>query len=546
MALDVLGDAARAERCWIQVAGAGHLPVLDKLLAIQRKRGATFERGETCERLAELAEDPYIKKQLLEEAAESFAAGGDLVGAREIAERLIASHPLDVDAIACATAIVISLGDSKRAAAWLRRALGAWDAAGDRGDEDPRRADLWRRLGDAERALGNEQPAQQAYRRAVSVAPESEGALGSRRGLVALADVQSITSPHALQSSLFALVEVEQDPADALALARELIGSDPADARATFDLARALGAVLDEADERFLSSHPPRLMASDEAYAAPLDDAERRELIDDPADVPLGDLLELLAEAGPLFCPDARMALFEAGIDDAKRLPASSDAATMALFPQIAKLLGGPATLLYATPRTAAPDLRLLLASPPVIVIGPRLASLRAASRSELASGPHPIAGDAALRFKLGRLVELARPRRVFAAGSSPDAFALLVAALSHAFGPMSPPRDREIVAEAERLRSKLPVVLRKRLTEQLASLPPDALDPVAFRAGCERAADRAGLIACGDAAIAIELAGGPQAAPHVARLAASKSYLAVRRRLRGREVDDRTSPFKR
>lgn len=154
------------------------------------------------------------------------------------------------------------------------------------------------------------------------------------------------------------------------------------------------------------------------------------------------------------------------------------------------------------------------------------------------------MAGDAALRFQLGRVVELARPRRVFAAGTSRDAFARLVAALRAAFGNVA--ADRETASDAERLRGKLPVVLRKRLTEQLARLAPAALDPIAYVAACQRAADRAGLLACGDIAIAIELAGGVAAAPHLVRLATTKGYLAARRKLSTGAVEETTHPFAR
>ena len=42
--------------------------MLDKLLALQRRRGATIERGETCERLAALQPES-VRKDLLVEAA---------------------------------------------------------------------------------------------------------------------------------------------------------------------------------------------------------------------------------------------------------------------------------------------------------------------------------------------------------------------------------------------------------------------------------------------------------------------------------------------
>jgi hypothetical protein len=243
-----------------------------------------------------------------------------------------------------------------------------------------------------------------------------------------------------------------------------------------------------------------------------IDDDDRRELIDDPADQPMRDVLALLGEVMALVFPTASAALVEAGIPDATRVAASSEAASTALYPEIARAFGGPPTLLYTTPR-ATSDLTLLAASPPVVIIGPGLASLRAASR-----GDRHIETDAALRFQLGRIIELSRPYRVFAALPEEN-FAQIIAGLR----------------EGGRLRARLPVALRQRLTERLASLAPDALDPRAYIAACERAADRAGMLACGDIAVAVELAGGARVASHLVRLAGSRRYLAVRRKLRAR-----------
>ncbi|MBA3393998.1 MAG: hypothetical protein H0T89_15225, partial [Deltaproteobacteria bacterium] len=390
-----------------------------------------------------------------------------------------------------------------------------------------------------------EQAALLAYRRAVIAAPDSDGAHAARRGIVDLA----AASGQSANTSRVALVEAEQDPEDVLAWARELAATDTAeDARAAFDLARALGAPLDERDVQFLDCHPPRWMASDEAYASPLDDATRRALIDDDRDGALGDLLDLLGEVMPLVCPDARRALVDADLLDAVRIPATSGGAATAIYPQIAKALGGPQTLLYTVARPAVPDLAVLLAAPPVIVLGPRLASTRAKSHADPAT---ELAGDTALRFQLGRMVELARPRRLFAAGTDEDSFACLVAGLRHAFGPAPGDQvdarvDREIANEGERLRGALPVQLRRRITERLAAASASELDPVAYIAACRRAADRAGLVACGDVAVALELAGGPDAARHLVQLASTQRYLAARRSMRVRHVEDSTQPFTR
>jgi tetratricopeptide (TPR) repeat protein len=556
LAAGALGDPARAERCWAEVRGAPG--ALRKLLALRRKRGAGRERGETCERLAAVIGDAREKKELAEEAAQAFAGDGDLAHARDLASALVAAHPHDLDAVTCASGIALAAGDVRAAATWLHRALVAWDADGDDGEGDPRRAELWRRLGDAERARERGEAALNAYRRAVVTAPESDGALAARRALVGLA-----AAPAA--ESLGVIVEAEQEPADVLAWARALArdhGDDPArldDGRAAYELARALGAPLSAADLAFVEAHPARPMASDEAYGAPLPEAERRALVDDPHDAPLGDVLELLGEIAPLVCPDPRAALDRAGLGGARRVSSASDAAAAVMYPQIANALGGPQTLLYAIGR--GPDLALLLAAPPLVVLGPRLAALRARSTADGGAGATvgsassasqrrgdgftggaggapvgstdgELGADRELRFRLGRVVELARPRRVFAAGTAPEVFARLVGGLVHAFGRAPDPPEPAAAAEAERLRGALSVPLRRRITELLAHA---TIDPAAYLAACERAADRAGLLACGDAATAIALAGGPTAARHLVRLAAQPAFLAARRRLRAR-----------
>ena len=559
LALDVLGDPTRGERCWSQVADLGSADVLDKLLALQRKRGATIERAETCERLAEL--DKARRKELGEEAAQAYAAGGDHVRARALAAKLVAANPQDVDTIACATAIWAESGDPARLATWLSRALAAWDAAHDRGDGDPRRAELWRRLGDCERARGNDDAATRAYERAIVIAPDAVGSLAARRGLVDLGSGRS-------SGLLAALVEAEQSPADVLAWARQLVRTDRLDdARAAYELAIGLGCELDVHDHALLARAPSRDMAADEAYAIALPD---HALVDDPGDAPLGDILDVVAEAAARICPDAKSALAAVKLGDATRLSSLHDSAAAAMYPQIAKALGGPPTLLYATERTdrlrlatdvggdepvttrrvlveieeleddahgvpravterarTAPidpglaryDATVVLAQPPIVVLGP--AVLKPSRR-----GRPP----AELRFHLGRLVELTRPRRVFAAGTSTSQFARFVAALQHGFGkPAS--TDRAIIAMAEmRLRAALSVQARRRLGELLGT--GIRLDPAAYRAACERAADRAGLIACGRADVALAITDG---APHVARLAASPRYLELRRKLRRR-----------
>nr|HEX4318135.1 hypothetical protein [Kofleriaceae bacterium] len=539
LAQGVLGDVARAERCWAAVADLGSAEVLHKLLVVQRARGAGRERGETCERLFELA-DKRERKELAEEAAQAFSADGETARARVRAQWLASHYPQDVDALTCATAVWRDAGDPAPIAAALARATAAWDGGNDRGDGDARRAELWRRLGDAERARGDGAAAQRAYERAVVLAPDSDGALAARRGLVDL----GAGAPAGL---LAALVEAEHSPADVLAWARELarapVGANDQvdDARAVFDLARALGAQLDARDDAAIARAPARELASDEGYASALTPAERAELIDDPSDAPLAQLLDALGEVAARIVPDSRGALAVLGLTDARRVSSLDDAAAVAMWPQIARMLGGPPTLLHASVHDPRGGGVVVAASPPLVVLGQSTMLPRRIVATDAGSGG--AARLVELRFSLGRLVELTRPRRALAAGTTPAAFATLVAGLDHAFGRTAGTAVApEVAREAERLRAALPVQTRRFVGDYLAAT--SSVDSTGYLAACERAADRAGLIACGRADVAIAATGGPSRARHLVRLAASPRYLAVRRRLTRRTVSQPKKMF--
>ncbi len=524
MAREVLQDPGRAERCWMAIADAGSASVLEKLLGVLRERDAGIERATVAEKLAALTTDAKARTALLVEAA--VGPNG-----QALAERLMAESPRDIDALLAATAIASR--DSAQVLRWLQPALKALGPT----DIGPKHSELWRRLGDAERDRENELAALAAYQRAVASAPDSDGAVAARRAMVELA----ATTGEQAKSSLIALVELQQDPFDILAWARGLARSgEHDDARAGYELARAIDAKLTGTDEDYLASHPPRVMASDEAYSEPLGEVQRAELVGDADDGPLAELLELLAEAGPLVAPDTKTVLAAHGLSDARRLPASSEVGAVAVYPQIAKAFGGPPTLLHATPSTEV-DLMLLFASPVVLVLGPSLAAVRAGSRSDL-----DLSGDGRLRFQLGRVVELARPRRLAATGQPLASFVRMLALVARACG--TDTGDPGLAAEADKLRSRLPIGLRTKLTDLLITIAPSERDEAAcrvYRAACERAADRVGLLACGDASVAVPMAGGPDRAPHLVQLAASQRYLAARRKLRSKITPgEATAPF--
>src|SRR5262249_48095747 len=156
--------------------------------------------------------DAEQHQALTREAAEVFAAAGDFVRARAAAEQLIARHPLDVDAVSCASGVVLAACDADTAAAWLQRALEVRQADA---THDPREAELWRRLGDVERSRRRNTQAKAAYERALASAPDSADALAARRALMEL-------TPKAARTieALEALVAADQAPDDVIALAR--------------------------------------------------------------------------------------------------------------------------------------------------------------------------------------------------------------------------------------------------------------------------------------------------------------------------------------
>jgi tetratricopeptide (TPR) repeat protein len=467
-------------------------------------------------RLAAL--DSLQHKELTEEAAELFAATGDFVRARAAAERLMATHPFDVAAVSCASSVVLTACDADTAAIWLQRALDAWTS---NRSTEPRLAELWRRLGDAERSRNRKAEAKVAYERAIAIGREAPEAVAARRALMELTPKTARTI-----ESLELLVEADQLPDDVIALARAFVAADRVDdARATFDLARALGVELAREDEQFLVQTAPRPMAFDEGYGSTLDDGVRRDAIDTPADGPLGAVLDVVGEAFSLVAPDPTTALCRAGIGEATRLSAKSYAAVVALYPQISKALGGPQTLLY-TSADSGDYVRVVLSSPPVVEVGAEMAAVLGVDVTPPA--------DATLRFKLGRAVELARARRIFAMGTDREAFRLLVDGLWCACGARSEqPADPAVADEAKRLHSVLPIALRRRIGELLADVPRDTLDVDAYIGVCERAADCSGLLACGNVAGAI--AARPEASAHLVRFAASRRYRLARRRLRTR-----------
>ncbi len=545
LALRALDDRARARQCFEAAVTAAapleqrHLPLLEKLRECQMAIGEFLRAGLTCELMASFGTDASTRAGRLREAAECYLAARDPARARLCAERALEADPLDEQAIWTASQLALEADDPDGAASLLGRALGTLPPPAP--EHAPRRAELWRRLGDARRGRGDPRGAVQAYEKAITLhatpETESDASLEARRALVELLAVGEADRREDIRGHLRALVYADQKPEEVLALGRALAfetTAGPVDedgGRVVLELAAALGQPLGDADKDWLARHPVRPMAVDQSYVGAIDEADRSALIVDAEDWPLTEALAAVWEAAPVLWPDPTRALESAA---AERVPPAAQGDAAAIYPQVARALAAPATVLWVTAAPAAPDVSLACASPPLVLLGPRVLLYRP---DRAATSVGEALSPTELRFVLGRAVELARPERVPAVGLPRAAFSRLVAGLVRAYGgrPEFCPEGvtpEEADAEAERLRKALTLKARLRIEPALQKASLLKLDPGAYRAACERAADRAGLIVSGDVRAAVRMVGGAARAGHLVRLATEPRFLTVRAKL--------------
>ena len=529
MALLLLHDDDRARTCYAAAVAAAqplearHVALLDKLLERQNLAGDHAGSARTAELMASFGATAGDRAAHHLRAARDYLAAGDAARARAAADRAVDNDPYDLDAVDLASGLAIEHGDVDASAAMLTRLLTAKD------DRPPahlaRRAALSARLGHARGQRGDVRQAVAAYERAISLAPGSEGATEARRGLVELFRATDDPSRReAIASHLQQITAATGALADLVAWADELRRQGAADAgRATLELALACGHTADVHQRAFLSIHAPYTMRDDEAYKAALD--ADRTLVTDPGEAALAPVAVALAEAAAVLWPELDEALVRNGAAGARRIPATRHAPATAMFSRIATALGGGAAMLYE--RDAGPDVTVVSAATPVIVLGPRMLA-EATPLGEI-------------RAILARAVELTRAAHVAFAGLPLADATRLVASAVRLFGT---PALREaagaLVADPdvqrghdEMVRAALSVKLRARLEQLLASVTPVALDVRAYLAACERSADRAALLLGGDPSTITALASARGERPsHLITAIAQPGWLTLRVRL--------------
>jgi tetratricopeptide (TPR) repeat protein len=528
MATMTLGDEHRARVCYEAAVNSAdpleekHLPLLKKLLELQDLGSDHRGAARTAELMASFSETKSAQAARLSAAADNYLAAGDRERALGAANRAVDADPYDLMAVTIASKLCMDAQLFDDAAAMLGRAL----SGPERTDPHaaPRESLLWNRLAEARLHRGDRRGAITALEKSVAIAPDSDGAMLSRRQLLELWKDDDDTKSKLIEYHRTLAVD-GKELGDIVAYARSLCASRNFDGgRAMLDLASALGHELSEDDWVFIKAQPVRVMAPDEGYDNTLSARLRDKVLHDPDVRLMSRLQTTLWEAAPLLWSNLDESFARLGIEGAERVGATTDYKAAAIFTRVAKALGTPANLVYKTYAEDAPPVQVVCASPPVIVLGPGV--LNETDEENL---------DLLRRFLLGRAAELARPENIVAAGMPRDDFVELMASLTRIFADTSEEVDEDTAAADEALRTNLPVRLRSRLKELFEKARGLDLDPDTYADAIHRMADRAGLLVCGDAKTALaqlDAERSAEGARDLVALTLTPEYLDARRAL--------------
>ena len=541
LAVDTLRDDAKALVCYQTAVDAAkpleskHLGLLEKLLQRQEVAGDNRGAARTAELMASFDTDAGLRAARYTAAAENYLAVDDPERAMAAARRAVEADPYHLTAVTVLSELQMEAGAFEDVTAVLGRALSRQE------DDDeltaPRKALLWNRLAQARKARGDSKGAATAWERAVAIAGNSDGAMIARRELLEVWKDDAARRDQLLEFRRILAVD-SMELKDVVTYARALCVAKHDDGgRAMLELAQVMGHKLNDLDRAFLERRPFYELAADESYRGAVGDAQRVEVIldrsedlDDEADL-LPIILGTMSEAASLLWPDTATSLARAGVTDAVRAAPPSPLAAINMFPRITAALGAPATVLYTSGVAEAPDIQVVCAATPIVVLGPG---------AQVPPGDGPAL--TALRFLLGRAAEMIRPGNILAAGLPQADFLALLGSILRVFGPphlhdVLPSAFQDPEAQSEHdevLRTTLPVKLRTRMTALLEDATARDIDPDRFFRALDRAADRAGLLVCGDVAVAIANAGavdgqGQRVARHIITAALGPRYLEAR-----------------
>ena len=239
----------------------------------------------------------------------------------------------------------------------------------------------------------------------------------------------------------------------------------------------------------FLKAHPVPDLKSDDPYAAPLGDDDRRALASPEAEV-MAEVFTLLWEGAPHLLNE-RLEDLEVNAED--KVSPMSDLDAAKVYGQVAKALGNKKTALYIKKDAEMPAMEIVVQTPPALVFG-----------SELLGVPL-----SEVRFEIARGLELTRPEYILAAGVRPKQFTDLFGNVLRAFHPRHAKRRAPAAdaagEQATNLRKNVPYKVSKRLVEIFQEMGSTSWSSVGWRKVVADTGNRTGLLLCGDLRAAVQ-----------------------------------------
>ena len=464
-----------------------NIPLLEKLLDLQRGDGAVSDAIATARRIAEAVVDPAERAGRRREVASLQMEIGEFADAANMLEKVLEDNPTDETALARLCGAYAQAGRAADVATTLERLLPGLPPPADREAESVRAA-LWEELGNA--LAGRDLEAGiAALEKAVAMDSER---LSAR---MHLADLYSQHPDHAALALENHRCLVRLDPTcqgSLRALAADFLARGESDRGwCCLQLLDVLG-FANETDRALLEHHPLPERPTDEPYAANIGEPERHAQLVHPGTRAVSEVFAALWEGVPAL---SRVTLDSLGVTAKDKVSAISDLDVAKVFSQAGKALSNQRAGLYLKPDAEFSGVRLVSAAPTAIVIGKTFAETA-------------VAAD--LRFYIGRALELLRPEFILAATLDSVALDDLFTAALKAFHPKHnrwrAGSEDSAAEEASKLKKALPYKLAKRIAEIFGEHAEAEVDCLHWRSAVLETGNRAGLLLCGDLRAAVHV----------------------------------------
>jgi len=476
---DVAREAYLDASARIQTVKPIHIPLLEKLLDLQRADGSVTEAIATAQRIASAVEDAGERSARRREVARLQMETGEYENAADMLQKVLEDNPTDEVALHELCAAYANTERQSELADTLARLLPGLPAASDP-EVERNRAVLWEEMGSAI-ATRDLAAGIAALEQAVALDPER---ISARLRLTKLYAQHPNHADLALANHR-SLVVLDPTCEDSLrALARHDLEQGQIDrGRCSVELLDLLGLATTD-DLAILQAHALPERHTDEPYAGSIGENERHAQLVHPGTAVVADVFAALWEGISTL---SHVSLESLGVTAKDKVSAISDFDVAKIFSQAGKALSNQRAGLYVTADADFEGVRLVSVAPTAIVMSKRYA--------EEASVPE-------LRFRIGQALELLRPEYVLAATMDPVTLEDVFLAVLKAFHPRHnrwrAGSEDSAAEEAAKIKKALPYKLAKRIAETFQEHADLDLNCSQWRVSVLETGNRAGLLLCG------------------------------------------------